>query len=147
MTQANNNLIVSNRMLHYFENEKYDITRRNVIVAIVNEFLSSEGYLKIVQVAIKNNTSNDISLAKIPGIIKLIINCLNTMNMNKNMISSDLKFYIYGILISYIVVEDPVFFADIDANLFETLYDGLYDLIKLSPKLVEVAKTTFTICC
>jgi hypothetical protein len=45
------------------------------------------------------------------------------------------------------VVEDPVFFADIDANLFETLYDGLYDLIKLSPKLVEVAKTTFTICC
>lgn len=140
-------LAVSNRLLHFFENDNYDAQRRNIVIAVVNKFISSNNYLNIVQVAIKNNASDVLSVAQVPKIISIIISCTNTMKTDKSLSSSDMKFFIYGVLLTFIMVEDSTFFNDIDPNLFEKLYDGMYELIQLSPKLVEVAKTTLTLCC
>ena len=139
---------VQNEVIHLMQNDNYDVRRRDPIVKVLETFLNSKHYIDIVGVAIKNQKQDSvIKISQIPKLINIIISCVSSMRLSKTLTTPDMKYYIYGILYSFITNEDPQLFEDVQIETFENLYDGMYDLILMAPTVVEVGSTLCKVFC
>ncbi|MDP3780188.1 MAG: hypothetical protein Q8Q69_03240 [Nitrosopumilaceae archaeon] len=122
--------------------DNYDKQRHEIIVKAVQFFLNSKSYIEVVSVALKNQEKNEgLSIATVPKLLKIILSCLAIFDTSKILKKEDIKYYVYGILINFINNEDPQFFAEvITPDTFEELFDGLFDILMLSPKIIESVK-------
>lgn len=138
-------LDVNSRLNHYFESEQYDETRRESILTIVDNFITSSN-LDVVQNAVKTHL-DILTVAQIPAMIKLIVNTVAAIKTDTALSSGDMKYFIYAILLVIITGSGLPFFTALSPDLFETLFDGAYDLLMVTPVILQAAKTTVKACC
>ena len=131
-----------NAVIHLFENDNYATERRNVILLQLDKFLQSDTYTNIVSVAIRNQKDGDvIKISSIPKILQLIISCIGIIKLN-GLMRSDLKYFFYGTLYSFIVAEDPNFFIeDFNIDVFQNLYSGIYEILEIAPEVLDIGTT------
>lgn len=132
---------LQNVVMRLFEADSYDETRRKPILDAVQNFLSSGTYTNIVSIAIKNQKGSDvISIGSIPLIINIIASSLSMVDLGKRLVDKDVKYFVYGVLYSFIVNEDPDFFSEFQLETFQNMYDNIFDILLLSPQIVKIAK-------
>jgi hypothetical protein len=139
---------VSNEVIHLMEDDNFDQKRRLPILAILEKFLTSKHYITIISVAIKNQKRDDvISIATIPKLINIIVSCMSLVDLSNTLKTSDMKYFIYGVLYSFITTEDAGFFSDISIETFERMYDGIFDILMMAPTAIEVGSSVCNILC
>lgn len=130
---------VQNEVVHLMEIDKFDVARRNGVLASINNFINSKKYVSIISVAIRNQKNDDvINISSIPLFISIVVSCIQGIKIS-NVQSGDMKYFIYGIIYSFITTEDSGFFQDISIETFERLYSGIFDILLIAPTAIEVS--------
>jgi hypothetical protein len=137
---------IINIVTHLFESDGYDTVRRQPILSKINNFINSKTYIDIVSIAIKNKNNNDvITVSSIPLLIQIILNCIAFIDLGKTLSKNDLKYFIYGVLVKFILDEDASFFQEgLSQDGFQTLYSGIYSILEISPSILDISKS---FCC
>lgn len=139
---------VKNEIIHMMEKNNYDENRRQVIFTTLQAFLNSKYNTDVISIAIRNQKNdNVISISKIPNLISIIVLCLKSVDFTKSLKTQDMKYFIYGVLYSFILNEDVNFFSDVNIETFESLYEGIYDILMIVPSVVEVGSNMCKVLC
>ena len=133
---------LQNVVIRLFEADCYDTTRRQPILNTISSFLNSAIYTNIVSIAIKNQKGDVISVGSVPLIVNIIVSSLSMIDLSKTLNTNDTKYFVYGVLYSFIISEDLDFFTEFQLDTFQNLYDNIYDVLLLSPQLIQIAKVS-----
>lgn len=139
----------ANEIIHLMNADNYDKQRHEVILKAVQFFLNSKSYIEVVSVAMKNKQKDEgISIPTIPSLLKIILSCLAIFDTSKILKREDMKYFVYGILFNYVSNEDPQFFTEvITPDTFSELYDGLFDILMITPTIIDTAKSGCSLLC
>lgn len=138
---------VQNEVIHLMEIDNFDTKRRNGVITALDNFIKSKNYVNIISVAIRNQKNEDvISISTIPSIVSIVVACIQGIKI-ANIQSCDMKYFIFGVLYSFIITEDADFFQDISIETFERLYIGIFDILLIAPTAIEVASSTCGLIC
>lgn len=121
-----------NTVLKLMSQDNVKTDRQQKILKFISEFIASDHYKICVGVMLKDNANAEFKLSKVPVLLLSLAKCFELFKINITLVSTELKYVIFAVIVNFILAENPNFFREEDGipeSIFIDVYDHTYDVL------------------